>query len=263
VDTDLDVALAAARAAAGVIHRALATTTAVTMKGAVDPVTAVDEEAERAVFDLLRKERPDDALLGEESGGSDWRSPRVWIVDPLDGTVNFVHGVPQIAVSLALWQDGRPQVAVIVDVARHEEFTAEAGAGAFLNGAPVSVSERAHLGECLVATGFPYDRQAHALAYAEWMGHVLARVRGIRRIGSAALDLAWTACGRFDAYWEAGLQPWDAAAGILLVEESGGVVSGAWGRPYDLDESVLVAAGPAIHAELGELVSRHVPRHLR
>jgi myo-inositol-1(or 4)-monophosphatase len=263
VDTDLDVALAATRAAAEVIHAALSTTAPVTMKGAVDPVTAVDEAAEQAVFAHLRRERPDDALLGEESGGSDWRSHRVWIVDPLDGTVNFVHGIPQIAVSLALWEEGRPRTAVIVDVARREEFTAEVGAGAFLNGTPVATSDRTRLGDCLVATGFPYDRQTHALAYAEWVGHVLARARGIRRIGSAALDLAWTACGRFDGYWEAGLHPWDAAAGVLLVEEAGGVVSGADLRPYDLDEPVLVAAGAGVHAELSDLVSRHLPEHLR
>lgn len=233
------------------------------MKGEVDPVTAMDEAAEEAIIDVLSDARPDDAVLGEESGGAGWREGRVWVVDPLDGTVNFVHGIPHVAVSVALWEDGAPLAGVVIDVTRNEEFSVVAGNGAHLDGTPISVSVCQSLGDAVVATGFPYDRRRHAMAYAETVGHVLGRVQGIRRIGSAALDLAWTACGRFDAYWEYGLHPWDSAAGLLLVKEAGGVVTGRDGSAYDLDSPVIVAAAPLIHEGLARLVADHLPEHLR
>lgn len=263
VETDLSLAVDAARAAAEVIREGFHHTTAVSMKGEVDPVTAVDEEAERAIFEVLTRARPGDALLGEESGGSDWRSGRVWIVDPLDGTVNFVHGIPHVSVSVALWIDGAPSDAVVVDVTREEEFTASAGDGARLNGRTMRVSECGRLDDAMVATGFPYDRRRHARTYADLVARVLERSQGIRRIGSAALDMAWVACGRFDAYWEFGLKPWDSAAGALLVTEAGGRVGGTGGTPHAPGDPVVVAAPETIFDDLVHLVAASLPEHLR
>src|SRR5690606_34104099 len=230
---DLQVALEAARAGAEVVRQGFLTRPEVAMKGAVDPVTEVDQAAEDAVLRVLDRHRTDDAVLGEESGGAGWDSDRVWIVDPLDGTVNFIHDMPHFSVSVALWEEGTPRVAVVIDVIRGEEFTAESGAGSQLNGEPITVSTEPDFGDSLIVTGFPYDRQEHADAYASTMAAVVSRVRGVRRLGSAALDFAWVACGRFDGYWEYSLAPWDTAAGALLVTEAGGVVTDTAGRPYD------------------------------
>lgn len=261
--SDLDVALSAARAGAAIVRAGFDSLPAVRMKGEVDPVTQVDDDAERAVFDAISSHRPDDDLLGEESGGSSWDGARVWIVDPLDGTVNFVHGVPHVAVSVALWQRGRASVGVVIDVMRAEEFAAVAGGGVWLDGEPISVSTQLDLGESLVVTGFPYDRRQRAAAYARVVGAVLAEVQGLRRFGSAALDFAWVACGRFDAYWEYGLGPWDAAAGKLLVTEAGGQVSDHTGGEYTLGSPAVAASNKILHDQLTTVLSRHVPEHLR
>jgi len=247
---DLEVARRAARAGADIIRRAFGKATSAEWKGDANPVTLVDQEAETAILGVLAESRPGDATLAEESGGQSFEEGRVWIVDPLDGTVNFLHGIPQLAVSVALWIDGRAEVADIIDVCRAEEFTAAQGRGAWLGETPITVSPQTDLGASLVATGFPYDRNVHGRRYAAIMGEVLVRVRGIRRIGSAALDLAWVACGRYEGYWEFGIQPWDAAAGVLLVEEGGGRISDLEGDPHRLDDAAIVASNASIHEPL-------------
>lgn len=259
---DTEIALEVARAGAEVVRRGFETRPEVRMKGVVDPVTAIDDAAEAAIFDAIERLAPGDAVLGEESGGSSWDSERVWIVDPLDGTVNFVHGIPHFSVSVAVWERGEPVAGAVIDVMHGEEFTAGRGEGTHLDGHPVSVSG-AELGGAVVVTGFPYDRQGHAEAYARVVGKVLERVQGVRRLGSAALDLAWVSCGRFDGYWEYGLGPWDAAAGMLLVEEAGGTVTDHDGARYRLDSRTIVAAAPAILGPLRETVAANLPDHFR
>ncbi|HVR76921.1 MAG TPA: inositol monophosphatase family protein [Acidimicrobiia bacterium] len=264
---DVWVAVRAARAGAEVVRRGFLEEFTTEMKGAVDPVTAVDRESEEAVKAAIASYFPDDAILAEEGGGADWRGHRVWIVDPLDGTVNFVNRMPQVAVSVALWSDGKPLVGVVVDVARDEEFVAALGEGASCNGQPIRVSDTSSLEDCLLVTGFPYDRQQHARAYLDVMEQVMTRTRGTRRMGAAALDMAWVACGRFDGYWEhggpAGVKPWDAAAAILLVTEAGGMATDGKGSEHDLEPSAFVVTNGKIHEELRQIIEDYMPQHLR
>ena len=264
---DVWVAVRAARAGADVVRWGFEEELATEMKGVVDPVTQVDTEAEAAITSVIRSHFPDDAILAEEGGGADWRGRRVWIIDPLDGTVNFVNRIPQVAVSVALWDEGRPLVGVVIDVARQEEFVAARGEGATSNGHPIRVSDTAVLRDALVATGFPYDRQKHAGAYLAVLEQVMSRSRGMRRMGAAALDMAWVACGRFDGYWEhgglAGVKPWDAAAGLLLVTEAGGTATDSTGAVNELQPAAFVVSNGKVHDELRQIVDDNMPPHLR
>ncbi|MGI9646930.1 MAG: inositol monophosphatase family protein [Acidimicrobiia bacterium] len=255
---DLSVALAAARVGAAVVGESFGGAQQAEFKGEVDPVTEIDRRAEAAILDLLKAERPSDSVLAEEGGGSRHLRGRHWIVDPLDGTVNFVHGIPQVSVAVGLYEDGHPRVGVVIDPIRGEEFSAEVGSGAQLNGEPIGVSGR-DLSDGIIATGFPYDRRDQGGKYAAIVGTVLGRARGVRRFGSAALDLAWVACGRLDGYWEFGLGPWDIAAGMVLVLEAGGRVTDHGGTPSTVFDSLFVAGGPALQEELRNLVGSVLP----
>ena len=250
---DLDVALEAVRAGGRVVTSSRPTGGA-DFKGTVNPVTEVDRAAEEAIRSGLAAHRPDDAVLAEEGGGSAWDRGRVWIVDPLDGTVNFLHGIPQVAVSVALWDDGVARVGAVLDVFRDEMFSASSGEGAALDGVRIAVSHTDDLEDSLIATGFPYDRQERADVYAAVLSRVLGRARGIRRIGSAALDLCWVACGRFDGFWEFGLAPWDTAAAALILSEAGGRHSTADGGDWRPDAWDLVASNGRIHDVLAAAV---------
>jgi myo-inositol-1(or 4)-monophosphatase len=252
---DLDVALAASRAGTAVIRERFGTAFRTEWKGEVDPVTEVDKLAEEAILAVIREHRPDDRILAEESGGHDWDRGRVWIVDPLDGTVNFVHGFPQVATSVGLRHDGAGVVAVVESVVNQEVFAAEAGAGATLDGTPIGVSVIDEPARALVGTGFAYDRQRRAQSMANTLAGVLQRFQGIRRVGSAALDLCWVAAGRMDAYWEYGVRPWDTAAGALIVEEAGGRITTFGGSPYPLDDPGIVASNGLVHDALIEAIS--------
>ncbi len=247
---DLAVGIAAADAAAAIIRPSLGREVASRLKGVVNPVTEVDVAAEEAIIAILAARRPHDRVLAEESGGAGWDAERVWIVDPLDGTVNFVHGIPHVAVSVSLWDRGAPRVGVVVDVCRGEVFAAATGHGSTIDGTPLRVSDVSAPAAALIATGFPYDRQEKAAVYAREVSAVLGRFRDIRRLGSAALDLAWVAAGLYQGYWEHGLAPWDAAAGVLLVTEAGGKVTGLSGEPFRLDSPGIVAAGSGTHPAL-------------
>jgi myo-inositol-1(or 4)-monophosphatase len=213
-----------------------------------DPVSDADREAERAIRELLTAERPDDGLLAEEGSRAPARSGRRWIVDPLDGTVNFLYGLPAWAVSIALEDEDGMAVGVVHDPSRGETFRAARGGGAQLNGHELHVRHCERLETALVATGFAYLRERR-VAQGELVRELLPRVRDIRRAGAAALDLAWLAAGRLDGYYERGLNPWDWAAGRLLVEEAGGAVAELPGDPAG-----LVAASPPLLEGLLELV---------
>lgn len=263
---DVWVAVRAARAGADIVRTGFFESLDTEMKSAVDPVTQIDRDAEDAIRAVIADHFPDDGILGEEGGGGDWREGRVWIVDPLDGTVNFVHRLPQVAVSVALWDGGRPIAGVIVDAARNDEFVAIHGGGATLNGDEIRVSETATLDQSLVCTGFPYDRRDHAAAYLKVVEEVMRNSQGTRRLGSAALDLAWLAAGRYDAYWEhggtQGIKPWDVAAGMLLVTEAGGTYTDENGEINQLQARAHVASNGKTHEELRSIVTRTMPGHL-
>ncbi|MDH4307410.1 MAG: inositol monophosphatase [Acidimicrobiia bacterium] len=255
MSTDLDVAIEAARAGAAVVKAGFGRPHEPDFKSsAVDPVTETDRASEAAILDVIGRRCPRDATLSEESGGAGWDGARVWIADPLDGTVNFLHGFPHVAVSVALWDDGAPVAAAVIDPIRGEEFTAAAGAGAFLNGVPISVSTRSELGGSLIVTGFPYDRADRAQQYTDVVARVLRRCQGVRRTGSAALDMCYVAAGRFDAYWEYGIAAWDAAAALLLVTEAGGRYGAFGGGPYRLGTGGVVVSNGSLQDELTSVV---------
>ena len=263
---DVWVAKRAARAGAEIVAEGFHQLFETEMKGDVDPVTEIDREAERAIRSVIASHFPNDNILGEEEGGPAWDGKRVWIIDPLDGTVNFVHRIPQVAVSVALWDLGRPLVGVVIDVARSEEFMAAVGKGATVDGNPLSVSQVPAMEDSLLVTGFPYDRRQHAGAYLRVLEEVMLRSRGTRRMGAAALDLAWVASGRFDGYWEhggsQGIQPWDLAAGVLLVTEAGGTVTDHLGQPNRLQTAAVIATNGKIHDDLTAIVKDTMPQHL-
>ena len=261
--TDRDVAIAAAEAGADVIRRAFGRAVTPEWKGSVNPVTEVDRAAESAVLEVIASLRPEDAVLAEEQGGQTEPVGRRWIVDPLDGTVNFVHAIPQVAVSVGLWDGTFPVAGAVIDVMRGEVFSAAMGGGAHLGEKPIRVSTRTRLTECVVATGFPYDRDIRGPAYTAAMGQVMTRVRDVRRLGSAALDFAWVACGRFDGFWEYGLLPWDVAAGLVLVHEAGGLSADLTTRPATVTSTDFILAAPGISERFINLIRSLAPPHVR
>jgi myo-inositol-1(or 4)-monophosphatase len=218
-------------------------------KGPSDFVSEADLASENAIRAVLMAALPDAAWRGEETGFSEGSSTHEFVVDPLDGTTNFLCGIPHFAVSIALREADQTICGVVYQPLTDEMFSATAGFGATRNGAPIRVSTRAHWEQVVLATGIPHRGSAHHLSFAAELAKIRDRVGGVRRFGSAALDLAWVACGRFDAFWERGLKPWDVAAGNVLVREAGGVVTGLE-REHDPDTGISVlAATPWLHAE--------------
>lgn len=256
--SDLDLAVAAARRGAGLLREALGKGARVEFKGEVDPVTEVDRRVESEIRRMLTAHRPADEIVGEEEGGVLSPRGRAWIIDPLDGTVNFIHGLAPVSVSVALWEDGAPLAGAVIEAIHGEEFTAVRGEGARLNSQPISVSSQVVLSQALVGTGFPYDRRERAREYAALVGAVLSECQGVRRLGSAALDLCYVAAGRFDAYWEQGLAVWDMAAGMLMVEEAGGKVTGLDGGKVPLDGSLVMATNGSVHDQFGKVLAAAV-----
>jgi myo-inositol-1(or 4)-monophosphatase len=251
----LNTAVKAARKAGSIINRASLDVDLVKVasKGPSDFVTEVDRAAEQAIVDILLKAYPDHAILAEESGASG-DSEYTWIIDPLDGTTNFIHGFPQYAVSIALRHREHVTQAVVFDPTRNELFTASRGRGAFLNERRIRVSRRIKLSECLIGTGFPFRSFEHLDEYVRMFRNVTEHTAGIRRPGAAALDLAYVAAGRLDGFWEIGLSPWDMAAGSLLILEAGGLVSDFKGEAAYLDEGRIVCGAPKIFPQLLNLV---------
>ncbi|MGE3841326.1 MAG: inositol monophosphatase family protein, partial [Vicinamibacterales bacterium] len=241
--------------AAGAIHRAhYARKIHIEKKGAIDLVTEVDLASEACVRALIGERFPDHAILAEEGDGEAGRQRRpdgyCWVLDPLDGTTNFAHGLPMFAVSLGLEYDGTAVFGAVYDALREELFTAERGGGAFLNGERLRVSDAGSLIEGLLCTGFPYDVHTRTDDLVQLFGRFLRRARAVRRLGAAALDLCYVAAGRLDGFWEAHLKPWDTSAGALIVSEAGGVVTTWTGEPYQSREPGLVATNGRLHDEM-------------
>ena len=260
----LNIAVRAARRAAEVIVRSLnrLDSLQVASKGRNDFVTEVDRQAEAEIIATIRKSYPDHAFLAEESGRSG-DSPFEWVIDPLDGTTNFLHGFPTFSVSIACRIRGKLEHAVVYDPMRQEVFTASRGDGARLENRRIRVSQQRTLDGALIATGFPYRANLkHLDTYLGMLKAVMEHTAGIRRPGSAALDLAYVAAGRVDAFWEIGLAPWDTAAGTLLIQEAGGRISTLSGGEY-LQNGNVLAGTPRVFDALLELLAPHVSGELR
>jgi myo-inositol-1(or 4)-monophosphatase len=254
----LTIAVKAARRAGAIINRAAQDIDALTVstKRHNDFVTEVDQAAEQAVIQILLKAFPDHAILAEESG-TQGKSDYVWIIDPLDGTTNFIHGFPQYCVSIGLRHKGTVTQAVIYDPGRNELYTATRGHGAYLNDRRMRVSKRRQLDDALLGTGFPFREIGHVSEYLPVLGKLMAQTAGVRRAGAAALDLAYVAAGRLDGFWEKGLAPWDMAAGSLMIQEAGGLVSDFEGDGNYLDKGEIVAGTPKVFAPLLQIVGAH------
>ncbi len=257
----LSIAVRAARRAGSIINRAALDSGGlqVRSKQANDFVTEVDRAAEAAIIDAVQKSYPEHAILGEESGdigpqsgpkSDSGKQEYRWIIDPLDGTTNFIHGFPQYCVSIGVEHRGALAHGVIYDPARNELFTASKGRGAFLNDRRIRVSKCLKLQDALIGTGFPFKEMSRAELYLKQLRALMEKSSGVRRAGAAALDLAYVACGRLDAFWELGLMPWDMAAGVLLIQEAGGLVGDLGGDQGFMESGDLCAATPKIFSPL-------------
>jgi len=226
-----------------------------------DLVTEADDESEDRIIEILKKEYPGHQILSEESGIHEAKNhDYLWVIDPLDGTTNYTHQFPMVSVSLALYHKGSPLIGIVYNPILNEFFEASAGNGAALNGKPIHVSSTDKLKKSLLATGFAYNRrETPDNNYAEFC-HLTNSCQGVRRAGSAALDLAYVACGRLDGHWEIGLKPWDVAAGALLVEEAGGKVTLFKNEPFDIYAEVILATNGLIHDQINaELIKVREP----
>jgi myo-inositol-1(or 4)-monophosphatase len=256
----LNVAVMAARRGGDILIRKMRNLEKlkVEKKGHNDFVSEADRAAERAVIDCIQKHYPDHAFLAEESGVSG-DSDHVWIIDPLDGTTNYLHGFPVFAVSIGLEIKGKLEHGVVYDPLRQELFTASRGEGAHLDGRRIRVSGRDQLQHALIGTGFPFrDAKTDLAPYLAMLGKVITHTAGVRRPGAAALDLCYVAAGRLDAFWETGLAPWDLAAGGLIIRESGGIFSGLDGRENYLDSGHVLTGTPKIYAALAKLCAHEI-----
>ncbi|MEZ5540502.1 MAG: inositol-1-monophosphatase [Pseudomonadota bacterium] len=259
----LNIAVRAARSAGNIIVRSLdrLDSLAVQSKDRNDFVSEVDQLAEREIIAILRKAYPNHGILAEESGahaGDEYQ----WIIDPLDGTTNFLHGFPQFAVSIALRRQGRLEQGLVYNPLSQELFTASRGAGALLNDRRIRVSARRNLDGALLGTGFPFKSQQHLDAYLGMFRALFPQTAGIRRAGSAALDLAFVASGRLDGFWEIGLNLWDMAAGVLLIQEAGGLCSDFLAGHDYLENGNLVTGNPKILAEMLRAIRPYVSADL-
>jgi len=248
----LNIAVKAARRAGSIINRAaLEGGLEVRAKNRNDFVTQVDQAAESAILDIIRRAYPEHSFLAEESGASAGARPEfLWVIDPLDGTTNYIDGFPQYCVSIALEHKGVLTQAVVYDPAKNELFTASRGRGAFLDDRRMRVTKCAQLADALVGTGFPFKEFGRIDLYMRQMRTLMGNAAGVRRAGAAALDLAYVAAGRLDAFWEMGLSRWDMAAGALLIQEAGGLVSDLEGNADFLDRGEIAAATPKVLPQL-------------
>ena len=231
---------------------------AIDTKGTSDYVTDVDRACEALIMEMIRKRFPDHHIMSEESPFQGWEPGITWILDPLDGTTNFIHGFPFVAVSMAVVVEKEPVLGLTLDPVRGELFTARRGGGAHLNGQRIQVKDVSSLHEALIATAFPFRARDLLEPYMATFRRIFQSVGDVRRTGSAALDLAYVACGRVNGFWEAGLKPWDVAAGTLLIREAGGRVSDFWGKDNYLQNGHIVAGAPSVYPFLLQHVAAHL-----
>ncbi|WP_133598043.1 inositol monophosphatase family protein [Tepidicella xavieri] len=258
----LNVAIKAARAAGTLINRASLDieSVRVSAKQTNDFVTEVDHAAEQAIIETLLGAYPDHGIWAEESGRREGKGRdrhHVWIIDPLDGTTNFIHGFPVYCVSIALMVEGRIEQAVVYDPTRNDLFCATRGRGAYLNDRRIRVAKRTQLRDCLISTGFPFRPGDHFQTFMQMLQDIMPRVAGVRRPGAAALDLAYVAAGFADGFFETGLSPWDVAAGALLVTEAGGLVGNFTGEADFLERRECMAANPRIYGQMANLLGKY------
>ena len=246
-EREIDVARQAAKEAGEILNRHFGQVDRIRKKGEIDLVTEADLQSEKAILDIISRNFPQDSILAEEAGEYHRHPERVWIVDPLDGTTNFAHGFPVFAISIALETKGELVLGVVYNPYADEQFEAVKGMGAFLNKEVIKVSQIRKLRESLLATGFPYDLHEKTERLMKLFQKMLLLAQGIRRPGSAAIDLCYVAAGKFDGFWEEGLKPWDTAAGTLIVTEAGGEVSTYEGDHHAHHLKSIVAANPFIH----------------
>jgi len=251
----MELALEAARKAGAHLKAHFGARQPVEYKGEIDLITARDRESQDMIYDVLHRRFPDSALLGEEDGAVPAPADSQWLIDPLDGTTNYAHGLPLFCVSLAFREHGQTRVGVVFNPMLGEMFRAVRGQGAFLDANRLTVSREGDLGRSLLATGFPYDIRRSPARSLDLFGHFVGRGRAVRRCGAAALDLAYTAAGRFDGFWEMKLSPWDTAAGALLVEEAGGRITDFSGAPFDPFGRECLASNGLIHGDMLEILA--------
>ena len=228
-----------------------------------DFVSEVDHAAERAIIETLQDAYPDHGFLGEESGDTNQDAENIWIIDPLDGTTNFLHNFPQYCVSIALMQRGQLTQAVVYDPNRNDLFTASKGRGAFLNDKRIRVTNRTKLQDSVIGTGFPFRDFSHLDTYMVMLKDMIKKTSAVRRPGAAALDLAYVAAGWYDGFWEIGLSKWDIAAGALLIQEAGGIVGDFEGNASWIDTGNIVAANPKVFAQMLQALSPHLTDALK
>ena len=254
-DTLLSVATAAARQAGAVLTECTRAGFQIEHKEIINLVTDADHQAEQRIIDVIHEAFPTHRVLAEERGLTEQSPSRYkWVIDPLDGTTNFAHGFPAYCVSIGVECDGRGIIGVVYDPTRDELFTAQIGHGAYLNGAPISVSTTDHLDRALLVTGFAYDIRETLNNNLNHFTRFALKVQGLRRTGTAALDLCYVAAGRFDGFWEVALNPWDMAAGVVILREAGGKVTNFKGAPHSIYERELVASNSPIHQAMLDLL---------
>ena len=249
IDTLKQIALEAGK----IVKEGYSSHKEVTHKGVVDLVTEFDLKTEAFILDQLKKAFPDHTLVGEESHHGSYHYDKAIYIDPIDGTTNFVHGIPFLAISLGVWEQGKPTLAVVYNPILEELFWAVRGEGAFCNGQRLEVSTQSKLQNALIATGFPYAKVNAGIEY-QWvikcMTNLLPYIQDIRRLGAAAIDLCYLAQGKVEAFYEIDLKPWDVAAGILIVQEAGGHISNVENKPFDFDDKSIIASNGKVHQQL-------------
>jgi myo-inositol-1(or 4)-monophosphatase len=250
MDRITQVAIRAAYGAGEVLKRHFGHLDRVKKKGAIDLVTAADLESEKTIVKEIQSVFPDHTILAEESGLHHGRPENCWIVDPLDGTTNFAHNLPIFSISIAFSHDQETRLGIVFNPISGELFSATFGHGAQLNHRPIEVSSTPAMEESLLVTGFPYDLKDRIADLMQRFEHTLCACQGIRRLGSAALDLCYVACGHFDGFWEENLKPWDTAAGVLIAQEAGGTITDFKGGPFDLEGKQILATNGHIHQEM-------------
>ena len=252
----MNVARRAAVTAGDLLREEMGGARQISYKGEINLVTEMDRRSERAIVEIIRAAFPDHGILAEEGASIEGRSDHLWIIDPLDGTTNYAHGYPNFAVSIGLERNGGMALGVVYDPLRDELFTAERGQGAFLNDRPIKVSKIDELIRSLLATGFPYDRAESEQNNLNFFNAMIMASQEIRRSGSAALDLCSVAAGRLDGFWELKLHPWDVAAGSLIVQEAGGLVTDFSGTGFSIRSREIAASNGIIHGRMIEVLNR-------